>query len=147
MNADIFVDTDVLVYARDAAQGEKQRRAAAWMEALWASRRGRISVQVLQEFFVTVTQKLEPGLGRRAAREEVRLYVAWEPVVAAPEVLQEARRVQGRYRLSWWDAMIVGAAHTARCRWLLTEDLQDGQTIGGVAVVNPFSTAIDAIMT
>lgn len=57
----VFVDTNVLVYARDAARAEKQARAAAWMRHLWESRTGRLSFQVLQEYYVTVSAKLRPA--------------------------------------------------------------------------------------
>jgi predicted nucleic acid-binding protein len=64
MSAPIFVDTNILVYALDAGAREKQRQAAAWTESVWRSGRGRVSTQVLHEFYVTVTQKLRPGLDR-----------------------------------------------------------------------------------
>ena len=67
----VFVDTNVLVYARDAAAGEKQSRAAAWMVYLWRGRTGRVSFQVLQEYYVTLTRKLKPGLHQEADRKSV----------------------------------------------------------------------------
>lgn len=134
----IFVDTNVLVYRRDAGQGEKQSRADAWMERLWSERSGRLSYQVLQEYYVTVTSKLHPGLDAESARNDVRSLLAWHPIGVDAGVIEGAWVLQDRYKLSWWDSLIVAAAQVADCRVLLTEDLQDGQELGEVRVVNPF---------
>ena len=72
MTGEVFVDTNVLVYARDASEPIKQRRAALWVEHLWATRSGRTGVQVLNEYYVTVTRKLQPGMPRLQARADVR---------------------------------------------------------------------------
>jgi len=147
MTATIFVDTNVLVYRRDAVQREKQVRAAAWMERLWAERNGRLSFQVLQEYYVTVTSKLKPGLDADSARSDVRSLLAWNPVTVDAGVVDAAWAMQDRYRLSWWDALIVAAAQVANCRFLLTEDLQDGQELGQVRVVNPFKNSPDVSLS
>jgi len=138
MSAKVFVDTNVLVYARDASEPEKQKRAAAWMAALWERRAGRLSFQVLQEFFVTVTAKLNPGLPPEAARREVRTLLAWQPLPADGRLLEGAWLLQDRFRLSWWDALIVAAAQAQGCRYLLSEDFQEGQELGEVEIINPF---------
>jgi predicted nucleic acid-binding protein len=138
MAGEVFVDTNVLVYSRDASEPDKHSKAKAWMAYLWTTRRGRLSVQVLQEFYVTVTEKLDPGLDRERARREVRSFVPWRPVSIDARVLEGAWRVQDRHRLSWWDSLIASAAQAAGCRYLLTEDLQDDQVLGTVRVVNPF---------
>ncbi|MBN1418711.1 MAG: PIN domain-containing protein [Planctomycetes bacterium] len=138
MTAPVFVDTNVLVYARDATEPLKQARALVWLETLWRSARGRISYQVLQEFYVTVTRKLRPGMDREAARADVRNLLAWNPLPVGATVFEGAWRVQDRFGMAWWDALIVSAAQTADCGILLTEDLTDGQVFGGVKVVNPF---------
>ena len=142
----IFVDTNVLVYALDAGKHSKHERAAAWMDAIWASRRGRLSFQVLQEFYVTVTQKLKPGLDRDRARAEVRDLMVWRPLAIAPPVLEGAWVVQDRFSVSWWDALIVSAAQVSGCQYLLTEDLQDGQDLDGTLVVNPFTQSPEMIL-
>lgn len=134
----VFADSNVLVYARDAAQPDKQARAAAWMRHLWRTRTGRLSFQVLQEFYVTVTSKLQPGMAPDDARRDVRALLAWRPLTVGAAELEGAWVVQDRFGLSWWDALIVSAAQTAGCRTLLTEDLQDGQELDGVRVVDPF---------
>ena len=134
----VFVDTNVLVYARDAGYPRKQERAARWMTHLWHNRTGRLSYQVLQEFYTTVTVKLRPGMGVTAARQEVRALVSWNPVTVDEAVVERAWAVQDRWDFSWWDALIIGAAQLSGCRSLLTEDLQDGQALGDVRVLNPF---------
>lgn len=141
MNARVFVDTNVLVYARDASEPGKQARAAEWMRHLWATRRGRVSYQVLQEYFVTVTQKLRPGLAPDLARRDIRSLAAWGPVSTDLAVMEGAWDLQDRRSLSWWDALVVSAARVAGCDVLLTEDLQPGEDFGGLVVVNPFQRA------
>lgn len=140
MTAAVFVDTNVLVYALDAAAGDKHQQARAWMLALWQSGRGRVSTQVLQEFYVTITRTLSPGLSREAAHIEVRALYSWAPIEITTAVLDRAWHIESRFQLSWWDALIVAAAQSAQCDMLLTEDLQDGQTFDGLRVVNPFRT-------
>ncbi len=145
MAANVFVDTNILVYCRDASEPEKRRQAAAWMAHLWTTRRGRVSYQVLQDFYVTVTEKLRPGLDRETARREIRSLLPWRPVPVDGRVLEGAWLVQDRYRLSWWDALIASAAQAAECTYLLTEDLQGHQRIGSLQVVNPFLLSPDAL--
>ena len=140
MRADsrIFVDTNVLVYARDLTEGGKQERAAVWLAGLWRTRRGVLSMQVLQEYYVTVTGKLRPGLPREEARRDVRAFGAWNPLGCGPELFPDAWAVQDRYGLSFWDALIVTAAKRTGARHLLTEDLQQGRALDGIEVLNPF---------
>jgi predicted nucleic acid-binding protein len=138
MTGPVFVDSNVLVHARDASEPEKQPRAHEWMVHLWQTRTGRLSYQVLQEFYTTVTDKLDPGLDRETARSEVLSFLAWRPVAVDRRVIEIAWAIQDRHQLSWWDALIVAAAQVLRCSHLLTEDLQDGLEIGDLRVVNPF---------
>jgi predicted nucleic acid-binding protein len=133
-----FVDTNVLVYARDAADPHKQERAVAWIEHLWSTGTGRVSVQVLQEFYMTVTRKLRPGLHPEEARADIRDLMAWRPVTIGALVLESAWSVETRFGLSFWNALIVAAASSAGCDMLLSEDLQHDALMDGVRVVNPF---------
>ena len=110
------------------------------MRALWQSGLGRVGTQVLQEFYVTVTRKLTPGLSREAAQIEARALYSWAPVEVTTAVLDRAWHIESRFQLSWWDALIVAAAQSAQCALLLTEDLQHGQMFDGVQVINPFRT-------
>ena len=136
MTALIFVDTNVLLYALDRADPKKRLAAQAWREELWRSQRGRISFQVLQEFYAKVMQKWPAG--RDEARAEIRDLLAWRPVTVDAAILERGWKIQDRYRLSFWDSLIVAAAKSAGCRYLLTEDLQTNQDLDGIIVVNPF---------
>jgi predicted nucleic acid-binding protein len=138
MSAEVFVDTNVLVYARDTSEAVKQPAAMIWMEQLWRSRRGRVSIQVLNEYFVTVTLKLKPGLPCKIAWNDVKDLFAWKPIPADISLLTETRTLHEKHQFSWWDAQIVAATGLSGCRYLLTEDLQDGQEFNGVRVINPF---------
>lgn len=140
MTAPVFVDTNVLVYARDAADPGKQRRAREWMEMLWRTRRGRVSMQVLNEYFVTVTRKLAQPFPVAVAQQEIRELMAWDPVPVDPDLLERSWSVASRWQLSHWDALIVAAALRSGCGHLLTEDLQEGQSLGDLRITNPFST-------
>lgn len=138
MTAPVFVDSNVLLYRHDTADPEKQAAAEAWLAHLWRARSGRLSLQVLQEFFVNATQKLKPGLDRRTAREEIRDLRAWRPLSATLDTLEAAWGIQDRFGFSFWDSLIVASAQAAGCRYLLTEDLQHGQELESVQVVSPF---------
>lgn len=139
MTEPIFVDTNVLVYRHDSSDPAKQRRADEWLRALVESRRARLSFQVLQELYATLTRKLQPAFDLGEAQQIVRDLVVWQPVTVDVGILESAWVLQERSRLSWWDALIVAAAQSCGCVAILTEDLQDGQSLGPVRVVNPFS--------
>lgn len=139
----VFVDTNVLVYHRDSTEPQKQRQAALWMAYLWEAGAGRVSQQVLQEYYVTVTRKLEPGLSVDEAREDVAALSAWNPLAPDAELLEDAWAIEDRYGLSFWDALIAAAARRLGCTTLLTEDLQDGQELGNLTVRSPFSAPPD----
>lgn len=134
-----FVDTNVLVYAFDASAGEKQRRAIDLVDRLWRDGTGCLSVQVLQEFFVTVTKKVPKPLRVGDAADRVRELAAWRVFAPRADDVLAAIALQQRARLSFWDAMVVESAHQLGCATLWTEDLADGQTIHGVRVRSPFS--------
>jgi predicted nucleic acid-binding protein len=141
----VFVDTNVLVYARDASEPEKQPQAAAWIEHLWRTRTARLSFQVLHEYYAATTRKLKPGLTPDQARADVRDLLAWRPVPAGAELLEAGWSVEDRFGLSCWDALIVAAARVAGCEYLLTEDLQHGAELEGLRVVSPFRAAAGAL--
>ncbi|MCC6621373.1 MAG: PIN domain-containing protein [Deltaproteobacteria bacterium] len=138
MSGNVFVDTNVFVYQRDLGERRKQPLARAWLEHLWRRRAGRTSMHVLGEYYAVVTRKLKPGLPREQARQDVTNLLAWNPIATERAVIESAWRVEDRYGLSWWDALVVAAAMASRCERLLTEDLQDGLDLDAVVVVNPF---------
>jgi predicted nucleic acid-binding protein len=136
MSARSFFDTNVLIYADDKAVPAKQRRAIDLVAEHRRARTGVVSVQVLQEYFVTATKKL--GLEATIARRKVELLSEFD--VAAPEVADilaaiDLHRLHG---FSFWDCLILRAAKQAGCSVLLSEDMQDTREIDGVRIVNPF---------
>ena len=142
MSARSFFDTNVLVYADDKAAPAKQRRALDLVAEHRRGGTGVVSLQVLQEYFVTVTRKLH--VDARIARRKVELLAEFD--VAVPEVADilaaiDLHRLNGS---SFWDALVVRAAKQAGCSVLLSEDLQQQREIDGVRIVNPFR-ARDAI--
>jgi predicted nucleic acid-binding protein len=138
MSAKSFVDTNILVYAHDAAAGRKHRVAKALVEALWNSRLGVVSTQVLQELVVNLRRKTANPLDARTTRELVSDYLSWEVVINDGESVLEALDIESRYQVSFWDALIIQAASASGAETLLSEDLSDGQKYGDVTVRNPF---------
>ena len=138
MSDKYFVDTNILMYAHDKAAGEKHERAKALVEELWRDRTGVVSTQVLQELAVNLRRKTSNPLDTKATREVVADYLTWQVVVNAGESVLEALDVEARYRVSFWDALVLQAAQASGAAILYSEDLSDGQTYGGVRVLNPF---------
>lgn len=138
MTAPIFVDTNVLIYALDSTNPAKQEAAWLWREFLWKTSRGRISFQVIQEFYVNA-MRIRPTAAVET-RAEIRNLLDWRPVTVDAAIVESGWKLHDRYRLSFWDALIVAAAKAAGCGYLLTEDLQAGQNLDGVKVLNPFLT-------
>jgi predicted nucleic acid-binding protein len=136
MSARSFFDTNVLVYSDDKAAPAKQRRALDLLAEHRREGTGVVSMQVLQEYFVTITRKLH--VDPRIARRKVELLAEFD--VAAPEVADilaaiDLHRLHG---FSFWDALVLRAARQAGCSVLLSEDLQDTREIDGIRIVNPF---------
>ena len=140
----VFVDTNVLLYSEDTADRTKQSRAIEWLEALWVLRCGRVSNQVLNEFYANATKKLKPAMPAGDARAEVRRYQRWQPWVLDQATVETAWAVESRFGFGYWDSLIVAAAKAQGCRYLLTEDLQHEQTIDGMQIINPFLAAPSA---
>ena len=139
MNGDkCFVDTNVLLYASDAAQGRKHVVAKSLVEDLWNSQTGVISTQVLQEYCFNLRRKLRPPLSIADTAERVRDYLSWPIVTNFAESTIAALEIETRHRISFWDSLIVQAAQFAGCNILYSEDLNHGQLISAVRVVNPF---------
>jgi len=139
MTGPCFVDANVFVYAQDARDPRKHRRAEEWLDVLWRERLGRTSMQALSEFYAVATRKL--GISRDIAWEETGRYFGWDPHPVDETLMRRAREVEQRYRLSWWDSLIVAAAQLQHCVLLLTEDLQDGMLVGALTVRSPFALA------
>jgi predicted nucleic acid-binding protein len=131
-----FFDTNILVYADDSKSPAKQQKATDLIEQHFRRRTGVISIQVLQEYFVAVLSKLQldAGLAKRKIEVYAKLHVA-EPTVNHVLGAIDLHRLHG---ISFWDALIVQSAKQAGCRELLSEDMQHGQVIDGVKIINPF---------
>jgi predicted nucleic acid-binding protein len=134
-----FVDANVLVYAFDSSAGRKREPARALLERLWESNTGCLSVQVLQEFFVTVTKKVAKPLPVEDAAARIREFAAWRVFAPTADDVLAAIGLHTQARIAFWDAMIVLAASESGCDVLWTEDLTDGQTLRGVQIRNPFT--------
>jgi len=133
-----FVDTNVLVYAHDVDAGRRHDVAAALLRQLWDARDGVLSTQVLQEFYVNVTRKIPKPISRKDARDLVQTYTAWRVVGVEPVDVLAASEYEERFRLSFWDALILISALKANADLLVSEDLQAGQRIRGLQIANPF---------
>lgn len=133
----VFVDTNVLVYAHDNSQVEKQAVARELLEELWESRRGRMSIQVLQEFYNVGHRKL-PNATSTDLQNVIRLYADWVKHSPSPQDVLTAIDLHQRYKMSFWDAMIMNSATVLGCDRIASEDLNTGQTINGVLIFNPF---------
>jgi predicted nucleic acid-binding protein len=136
MSVRSFFDTNVLVYADDKGAPVKQRRSLELVAEHRRARSGVVSLQVLQEYFVTVTRKLQ--VEARIARRKVELLAEFD--VAAPELADilaaiDLHRLHG---FSFWDALIVRAAKQSGCSVLFSEDMQGAREIDGLHIVNPF---------
>lgn len=133
-----FLDSNLLVYAHDQGSGRKHERARDLVQRLWMEGTGVLSTQVLQEFYINVRKKAVRPLSTEAAARLVEDYLTWEVVINSGYSILQAFRLEDRFQISFWDALIVQAATTAGVRTLYTEDLNHNQAYGRVRVVNPF---------
>ncbi len=145
MTASCFVDSNVLVYARDSSDPDKQERASLWIEALATAGAGRVSYQVLVEAYAALTRPHKTNMDRVAARTYVANFRHWRPLAMDLGTVAAAWHLQDRFGFNWWDCLIVAAARLSECDYLLTEDLQHGQDLDGLVVIDPFAVAPDAI--
>ena len=139
MSTRVFVDTNVLVYAEDAAAGAKRTRARALIEELTTSGQLVLSTQILQELFNTTTRKL--GISAAVARNLVEHYSKLDIVVLRPELILDAIDLHRLHTISFWDALVIRSASAAACSRLLSEDLQHGRMIDGVPDREPIRAA------
>ena len=133
-----FVDTNVLIYAHDVDAGRKHEIAKDLLRTLWADRAGILSTQVLQEFYVNATRKIRKPLTKPEARSVVDTYASWcvEGIVTGDIVA--AFQLEDQARIGFWDALTVAVAARGGARRIASEDLNDGQSIAGILIHNPF---------
>jgi len=131
-----FIDTNIVVYANDMRDPEKQKTAVNLIAALMDSGGGVISTQVLQEYVVTALQKLHqrPDVVIRT----IAILENLEVIQQSPEMIRKAVELKTLYHISFWDACIISNAEAAGCSTIVSEDLNSGQFYSGIAVINPF---------
>jgi predicted nucleic acid-binding protein len=139
MSGVVFVDTNILIYAHDADAGSKRARAEKILRELWDSGTGRLSVQVLQEFYVNATRKLATAMAQMSAREVVSSYGAWVREATTADTVTRAIDVATLAQISFWDALIVASAEQAEATHIYSEDLSAGQAIAGIKIINPLT--------
>ena len=137
MSARSFLDTNILVYTDDHDEPEKQASALDLVEEARSGGWGVLSTQVLQEYFAATTRVL--GVPAAVARRKVELFARFDTVIIEVPDILSAIDVHRLHGIGIWDALIVRAAQAAGCTVLLTEDLQVGQHIDGLEIVNPFA--------
>jgi len=131
-----FFDTNVLIYADDNATPAKQRRALELLAEHRRAKTGVVSMQVLQEYFVTVTRKL--GVDAAIARRKVELLAEFDVVVPDVADVLAVIDLHRLHAFSFWDALVIRSARQSGCRVLFSEDMQAGREIDGLQIVNPF---------
>jgi predicted nucleic acid-binding protein len=132
-----FVDTNILIYAHDRSAGLKHVRARQLVERLWATGQGVLSTQVLQELCINLRRKVTPPLPADETRRLIQDYSSWEIFVNNPESVVHALEIEVRYKISFWDALVLEAAEQSGARVLYSEDLSAGQKYGQIQVVDP----------
>ena len=139
MKDKIFLDTNIIVFAHDRSSGDKHADAREIMDYLWENRKGVISVQVLQEFFVCVTKKIFKPLPIKNARDILDYLSTWDVVANDKHITLKAIDIQERYHFSFWDSLIIQAAIQGQARIVLSEDLPGGQVVKDLKILNPFT--------
>ncbi len=132
-----FVDTNILIYAHDRSMGSKHERARQLVERLWNSGQGVLSTQILQELCVNLRRKVARPPSLEEIRHLVQDYLSWEIVVNTPESVVQALEIEARYKISFWDALVLQAAEQSGAEVLYSEDLSGGRKYGAIQVVNP----------
>jgi predicted nucleic acid-binding protein len=138
VNPKTFVDSNVLIYAHDLDEPHKRTIALRIFEDLWLSKTGILSMQVLQEFYNIATRKIRSPLPKPVAREAIERLAVW-CIETTPLEIASAFRIEDSARISFWDALIVAAALKGGATEILSEDMNHGQTIAGIRIVNPFA--------
>ena len=138
MTEKFFVDTNILVYARDKADKRKQQIASNLVKKLWEKGTGCISFQVLNEYFVVLTSKFH--LEDEVVLAEIDDFLSWNPCELSGDIYDRAKRLRKHYRLSWWDCQIVATAEQTGCAVLYSEDFSHSAIYGNIKVVNPFAS-------
>ncbi len=138
MSGKTFVDTNILIYAHDKDADGKHFLARNIINDLWENKKGILSTQVLEEFYINVTKKIPKPLKKNEAREIIQQYFTWEVVLINNEMILQASMVEEKQKISFWDALIVVAGNHGNASSLLSEDFNHGQRFGNLLIQNPF---------
>jgi predicted nucleic acid-binding protein len=122
-NPKYFVDTNILIYAHDRAAGPKHDRARQLIEHLWTTGQGVLSTQVLQELCVNLRRRIAHPLPSAEIRKLIEDYLSWEIVVNTPQAILAALEIEGRYKVSYWDALILQATESCGAAVLYSQEL------------------------
>ena len=147
MSKPIFVDTPVLLQSVDDQDITRRDQARRWISACWQRRCGRLSQQVLNEFYLQARQKFPSAVAAGDARAEIRRYQNWRPWATDHATAETAWAIESRYGLDFWDALVVSSALQLGCDTVLTDALPHGQQIDGVRILNPFLVGPDVLDT
>jgi predicted nucleic acid-binding protein len=139
----VFVDTNVLLYSFDSRSPAKCEKAGNWLEYLWRTGTGRISWQVLHEFYSNAVRKM--GVPAADAREAVTVFIRWRPGGMSLSVIERGWYWMDRAQLSYWDSLILASAERLGCSLLLSEDFQTGRDFEGIRVINPFEQSAESL--
>ena len=141
----VFVDTSVLILSEDGAHAEQREQVLAWLRSLWQGRLGRVSTQVLNDFYKTVTTRIEPAMPNGDARAEVRRYQRWNPWAIDHATVESAWSIESRFGLAYADALIVAAAKAQGCTLLLSLELPHELVLDSVKVLNPLMAGVELL--
>lgn len=131
-----FVDTNILIYAHDGGAGAKHHQAVGLLSRLFEDANGALSIQVLSEFYAAATRKL--AMKSEEAEEVIRDLASWTIHRPGHADLLKASRLHRRYKIAWWDALVLNSAMELGCSVLWSEDMSNGQRIGSLVIRNPF---------
>jgi len=134
----VFLDTNLLLYGYDAGSPVKHAVAVRLLKDLWKSGNGILSTQVLQEFFVNVTKKIPKPLSVTVGRGIVEDFLKWKIVAIEGRTILRAIDLHEKHKYAFWDSLVIQSAIEGGAKWLLSEDLKDGQRIGDLTIRNPF---------
>lgn len=144
--ATVFVDSTTLLYPLDLNSPQKARASRAWLKRLRDQDRLVTSPQVLNECYWIVARKPASAEARALIRDYLRDHALWATAPLHADALLEAWCLEDRFRVGFWDALMLASAHAAGCGLFLSEDLNDGQSYGRVRAINPFRHAPEDVL-
>jgi predicted nucleic acid-binding protein len=146
MTGRVFVDTNVLIYARDRKAEDKRTKAQAWLVALGDTGQARVNLQVVNEFTRWMLAN-EQGRSLEDVQEEIQALRAWGDKPLDHDEVELGWAVRKRFGYQWFDCLLIAAAELSGCRYFLTEDMSKGAVFGSVKLVDPFRTSPAEILS